>query len=549
MGRYATSMESDLLCIGGGIAGLMAAIRAAESGLSVIVAEKSDSRYSGAGASGNDHFQCYIPEYHGNDIDACIAELQSGQQKTIRSMKFIRTWMERSYEVVRLWDEWGIPMKYNGHWEFAGHGMPGDKLNHLHYAGKNQKLVLTEQAVKRGVRIINRVMCYDILRDEQGACGALGINTRTGEHVTFRAKAVFCGTGATMRLYPSATPANLFNTKTCPNNTGDGRAMAYRAGAEIASLEMPHTSCGPTYFVRGGKATWGGVLRYPSGRPAGPFVTRPDNKYGDPVCEIYQNLLIDCQAAGTGPIYMDCTGLNQEEVDYMCHWLDNENNTALLDELKREGIDIGTTPFEFRPYDHERNPHGGILYDHNARTSLPGLYAGGDEFHGGISCAAVFGMIAGESAAADCAGASLRLADEETEITQLIDAFRTRPGGSRSATWQEVNHAVQQIMNDYAGAVRSETLLVAGLEGLTQVEEKARASLAAANPHELARCVEVLNLMEVGKLLFCAARERKESRGKQKRTDYPFTHPKLNKLLVFHRENGVPVSEWRSVGK
>ena len=135
MGRYATSMESDLLCIGGGIAGLMAAIRAAESGLSVIVAEKSDSRYSGAGASGNDHFQCYIPEYHGNDIDACIAELQSGQQKTIRSMKFIRTWMERSYEVVRLWDEWGIPMKYNGHWEFAGHGMPGDKLNHLHYAG------------------------------------------------------------------------------------------------------------------------------------------------------------------------------------------------------------------------------------------------------------------------------------------------------------------------------------------------------------------------------------------------------------------------------
>lgn len=60
--------ESDLLVIGGGIAGLMTAIRAAELGLKVIVADKSNVRYSGAGATGNDHFQCYIPEYHGDDF-------------------------------------------------------------------------------------------------------------------------------------------------------------------------------------------------------------------------------------------------------------------------------------------------------------------------------------------------------------------------------------------------------------------------------------------------------------------------------------------------
>ena len=78
--------RSDVLIIGGGIAGLMAAIRCGELGLSVIVADKSNVRYSGAGATGNDHFQCYIPEYHGSDFNAWIEEFQTGQQATIRDI-------------------------------------------------------------------------------------------------------------------------------------------------------------------------------------------------------------------------------------------------------------------------------------------------------------------------------------------------------------------------------------------------------------------------------------------------------------------------------
>lgn len=101
--------ESDLLVIGGGIAGLMTAIRAAELGLKVIVADKSNVRYSGAGATGNDHFQCYIPEYHGDDFNAWIEEFQTGQQATIRDIKFIRTWLSRSFEIVKLWDAGAFP--------------------------------------------------------------------------------------------------------------------------------------------------------------------------------------------------------------------------------------------------------------------------------------------------------------------------------------------------------------------------------------------------------------------------------------------------------
>ena len=64
-----TILDCDVLVVGGGIAGLMAAIAAADQGIKVIVAEKCDTRRSGSGCTGNDHFMCYIPEVHGSVDD------------------------------------------------------------------------------------------------------------------------------------------------------------------------------------------------------------------------------------------------------------------------------------------------------------------------------------------------------------------------------------------------------------------------------------------------------------------------------------------------
>src|SRR5208337_272215 len=215
----------------------------------VLIAEKSNILYSGSGGLGNDHFQCYIPDYHGPDIEPVIDEFQRGQQAGLRPRSFIRTWLQRSYEVAKVWDGWGIPMKYHGQWEFAGHGLPGHILTHLHYAGKHQKKVMTGEAKKRGVRIIDRLMCFELLLDPEGAvCGAVGVDTRSGELTVIRAGAVILATGSVMLLYPSSTPARMFNTRLSPTCVGDGRAMALRAGAELASMEIPLIRCGPKYL-------------------------------------------------------------------------------------------------------------------------------------------------------------------------------------------------------------------------------------------------------------------------------------------------------------
>ncbi|MBW1802530.1 MAG: FAD-binding protein, partial [Deltaproteobacteria bacterium] len=472
-----------------------------------------------------------------------------GQQGTLRHRSFIRTWFLTSEEIVKLWDSWGIPMKYNGQYELAGHAYPGNPIYHIHYAGKDQKRIMTEQAVKAGAEIVNRVMCFDLITDGEKVTGAIGMNTREDEIVIFKAKTVVLGTGSAIRLYPaSATPAWLFNTRLSPTCVGDGRAMAYRAGAEIVNIEIPVFRCGPVYFARAGKGTWAGVLRDPQGKPVGPFITEPDNTYGDPVVDAYQDIFMDYKKSGRGPVYMDCKGLSDDGLEYMYHWLRNEGNVGLLDHLAEEGIDPREKPVEFRSYHYELFPRGGVYYDETGATSLKGLYAAGDEFFGGISGAAVFGWLAGENAANLSKGLGMPSIEQGKA---RIEEARTRMEGIRNrktgAGWKEANICLQQIMYDFTGEVRSESLLNAGLLGLRRLRQKADGGLIAANAHELCRCMEVLNLMEVGELIFIAARERTETRGKHIRTDYPFTNPQLAKLLVLKREDGKPVMEWRPI--
>ena len=544
-------VETDVLCIGGGIAGLMAAKRAAELGAKVVVAEKGNTLFSGSGATGNDHFQCYIPEAHGPDLEPIVDEFQIGQQGGLRDRSFIRTWFEKSEEIVELWHRWGIPMKFNGQYVFSGHALPGRPIFHIHYAGKDQKRILTEQALKSGVQIINRVMCFDLISDGRRVGGALGINTRDDELVIIKAKAVLLGTGSVQRLYPaSTTPAWMFNTRLSPTCVGDGRAMAYRAGAQLVSMEIPVFRCGPTYFARAGKGTWAGVLRDASGKPVGPFVTEPDPVYGDPVVDIYQDVFLDYKESGRGPVYMDCKGLSDEDMQQMYYWLYNEGNAALLDNLKAENVDPRKQPVEFRSYHYELFPRGGVYYDESGSTTLEGLYAAGDEIFGGISGAAVFGWIAGANAAKQCresdepARDTLRLQVEQA--TARLEAMRSRTVG---ATWKEANICLQQIMYDYTGEVRSESLLNAGAFALERLGQKAEESVTAANPHELCRCLEVFNLLDVGKIIFATANERKETRGKHIRTDYPFTNPLLSQLLMIKQVDGAPVMQWRPVKK
>jgi succinate dehydrogenase/fumarate reductase flavoprotein subunit len=228
----------------------------------------------------------------------------------------------------------------------------------------------------------------------------------------------------------------------------------------------------------------------------------------------------------------------------MMYWMGHEGNTGLLGHLKEQGIDLRRNRVEFMTY--EMTTRGGIYFNHQAETSLKGLYAAGDEYFGGASCAATFGWIAGENAAHHAKSAKSRTIHQCKGVEKkkaFLDEIRGRESGE---TWQEVNIALNQTMVDYAGSTRYESLLEAGSSHLQRLRKKARGNLMARNQHELMHCLEVLNLLDIGEVIFSAVRGREETRDKYARLDYPFTNPMLDgKILICKKKGNRPVTEWR----
>lgn len=538
-------IKADVLCIGGGIAGLMAAIRASELGAKVVVAEKGNVLYSGCGRMGNDHFETYVPEVHGEDKDAWIEELlKTAKGEILIGKDILRAQFGKAFDVVKLWDEWGIPMKYRGRWEFAGHSFPGRPMTHIKYEGRFQKRVLAKQAKDRGATLMNRVMVFDLLREGDRVTGAVGIKTREDKVVLFQAKAIILGTGKCSKLYPPLTPGWIGNDPHGNVQTGDGRAMAYRVGAELQNLEMPQRHIGPKYFTKFGQATWVGVVRDWEGKPAGTFVDKPDRRYGDMICEVNKLAPEQYTKAGKGPLYMDCTGISQEDYEYMMHWMVHEGNVSLLEHMEDEGIDLRRHPIEFATY--PLRGGGLIVANEKAETTIKGLYAAGDEAFGDISAAATFGYISGESAAHYAQGKRFRNIEKKRPVIdtrkKILDDLRGRENGP---DWEETTVAMQQTMLDYAGHVRNETLLKQGLFHLRRIKEKAHKEMIARNPHELSRCLEVLNMLDLGEITFLMAMERKETRGLHVRPDYPFTNPTLNQRHIICKRDGTNIIYWK----
>jgi succinate dehydrogenase/fumarate reductase flavoprotein subunit len=548
-------IECDVLVVGGGIGGLMAAISAAEQGAKVAIAEKSNTKRSGSGATGNDHFQCYIPEIHGDDMEPIVQEMNECLTGGYLDQNLTRLFLKESFDRVKDWDRWGINMRPHGSWEFNGHAMPGRPRIFLKYAGANQKSVLTQEALKRGVTIFNKLPITEILTNTEGeVIGAVGISIENPEPElrVFRAKSVILTTGSTNRLYSPKAPGMMFNTGFCPSCAGGGRALAYRVGAKLINLDMPNTHAGPKYFERCGKATWIGVLKDFNGKPVGPFVTKPSKELGDITADIWNSVFMVKNKAGE-PVYMDCSETSEEDIQYMLWGLEQEGDTSMLDYMREEGIDVRKHMVEFMQYEPILIGRG-LEIDEKAETSVKGLYAAGDEvgnFRADIAGAAVFGWIAGKSAAERASSiASFELVEEHPKVEtvrQFYSALRSRDSGTANPTWKEANLALQQIMTDYAGVeVRSEHLFKAGLKYLADLKKKANDSLHCQNSHELMRCLEVLDLMQLGELVMLAAQERKETRAKHVRIDHPYTNPlNNNRFITIQQVDGLAQICWR----
>lgn len=552
------SLETDILIIGGGIAGLMATIAARDAGRRVLVLEKADTRRSGSGATGNDHFLCYIPEKHGN-IQVVLGELRNSMFGSNMDFPLAERLLRESFDVVKDWHSWGINMKIaDDDWIFMGHAFPGRPRIFLKYDGHNQKKVLTRKAREAGAEILNHHTGLELVRDENGVTGALALDVSgaTPELVLVRARSIIYASGCGFRLYPSSlTPGMLFNATSCPANTSAAIAQSWRIGAKIVNMEMPYRHAGPSYFARGGKGTWIGVYRRGDGKLLGPFVTRATRELGDITGDVWNSAFTDLMRDGRGPTYMDCTADSSEDLAFMREGMKSEGLTGLINYMDDLGVDLARDAVEFRQYE-PKTIGKGVEVDINGQSSVPGLYAAGDtvgNVRGELAAAAVYGRICGYEAAAACM--ERPLVDETTFradawLRERMEFYSSLYEKGAGAAWHEANMALQNIMADYAAPgpdkVRSETLLRAGLTYLAQLREQACRQVYTPCPHTLMRAAETFDLLDCGEITMHAALERKETRGLHVRSDYTFTNPLLNnKFLEVWKENGQIRTHWR----
>lgn len=521
---------ADFLVIGGGIGGLQAAITGSRLGLDVLVLEKADTRRSGCAANGNDHFACYIPECHGRNFDFSVREMSNTMDGgPWQDMELLKTWMARSFEIVQAWESYGISMRPRGKWNFEGHTFPGQQSYHLKYGGSNIKQMLTGEALRSGARIMNKTIISELLIDKKGrVIGALGLNLEQEEPelIVFQARSVLIATGLVSRMYPGVNPAFLFNTPSCPAAVGSGHAMAYRAGARLINMDIPAVHIGPKYFERGGKGSWIGLISDIYGRSIGPYMKVPSRKMGDITPDIWPDIFLEKSKDGTGPVYMNCIHTTDGDREYMYHNFKKDGIDSMADYFHQNHIDIKKEMVEFTFYGMDF-VNRGIEITEKAETSLENLYATGyavGNVNGHATAAAVFGMIAAESAAEK----NLQIEDVEHIGSHPLVEKKARfygeilDRGGNGAHWKEANGTLQSIMKDYAGYEgRSESMLTAGYRYVCQLKEMACEQLGARNAHELMRVLEVLDMIDLAEPVFLTSRNRRETRDLHKREDYP----------------------------
>lgn len=174
-------IEADLLIVGGGIGGLMAGIAAGKAGCkNVVIMEKCHARRSGSGATGNDHFNCYIPSYHGDDIEPVFKETMQSLVGQLKEPSLMHKFLEKSFELVQMWDAWGVNMRPTGDWECKGHALPGKPRAFLKYDGSDQKKVLVREAKAVGVKFYNHHPVVELARVGDRIAGALAVDISTG---------------------------------------------------------------------------------------------------------------------------------------------------------------------------------------------------------------------------------------------------------------------------------------------------------------------------------------------------------------------------------
>jgi len=558
-----TYITTDVVVIGGGGAACRAAIEVSEKGLDCVMVDKGRPGRSGAtpcalwsiqapfGPRGRDERDS--PEQFFEDM------VRAG--RFIGDQNIVEVVASTACDRILDMERYGVKFKKYDDGRFFQTPMPGQTYPRSCFMfenGQHMSTILAKEVARRdNISVFKDFFAFELLKNGDTVVGILGMDMLNGQLVVINAKSTVLATGGYTSLWGfSDNPPTL---------TGDGVAMAYRAGAELVDLEFNQYYGTDVIWPPSVKGT---VVLYELmiSEFADGEIT---DKYGNPIMEkplpvrdeaikIIYKVIQEGRGTEHGGVYFDTTKSPKgvDGVREVFKTMTPKHYQFLIDAA---GLDLAVTPLEVGPASHYQC--GGVYINERGETSLPGLYACGEcagNFQGANRLAGsalcdtqTMGAQAGGCAALDARTRDVAPPDKNhvNEQLDLIKSFEAKKDNPSRPVF--VKDAVLKTMDEYVAPFRNEKGLSRGLANITSLrEELSRASLPTIKRYnlELREALEASLALDLAHVTIGSALYRTESRGHHNRTDHPATDNENWRChTIAIQENGEPRYSKRDV--
>jgi succinate dehydrogenase/fumarate reductase flavoprotein subunit len=511
-------IDCDVLVIGGGSAGAMAAIRAKEMNpdQNVVVFEKGEIKYSGCIARGMDALN--IVSIPGLTTPELYVESNRMSCQGIMDEPVNYRMAERSWDLLKKLESWDVcfPTDEKGDYEVL----------QVHPKGRfcvtmkepELKSILAKRVLESGVRVMNRTMAMQLLKNGDRVAGAIGMNVRTGEIFVCKAKSVILTAGGTARF---GLPNNgyLYGVYDFPGNTGDGYVLAYKAGAELSGFEYTLIY----YIIKDINAPLLYITLTRGANLLNAFDAHREKDHPSISSMLQEHM------DGGGPLRIVMSHLPEEKIQEIEDILFTTERPVQERFFKGRDVNFRSGEIELWPTEcFLCGGHGltGVRVNENAETNVPGLYAAGDTSlvaRGHLSGAFIYGEIAAESASDYAAKAAPVDLDVSQVEAFLDDREEKMSRHTNSIAIEEFEYKVRRMINDYIRPPKAEYKLDRALWWMERFRKELKDLVCVRDIHDLFKVYEVENIIQCATMSALASKERTESRWGpwHFRNDYP----------------------------
>ncbi len=523
-------LKTDFLIIGAGVAGCFAAYEAKRlnPNIDILILEKAHIDRSGCLAAGVNAINAYITP--GQTPSSFLEYVKKDSVDLIRE-DLVYSIAKEVNSVVNLLEEWGLPIPKDET------GMPYVRgRGSIIVQGERIKPIIAQATKNTKAKILNRIVVTNLIIKKNKACGAFGFGIRDGKFYIIEAKAVLVATGGASGLYK---PNNEGDAKHkiwySPFNTGAGYAIGIRAGAEMTTFEMRYVSMRIKDLMAPTGAVAQGVKAQQVNSLGERYLEERYKHLGGKSMPTSMRLWATLQEniEGRGPCYLDTTHLNKEQAERLqAYYLHMTPGLTLY--WSARGTSPNTDPPEIvgtEPFLVGGHAQAGYWIDINRMSTIENLYAAGDVAGGApkkyLSGAGAEGMMAGRDVVSRLGSLTHETVFEKDIKDELSRVFKYLESNKNTLKPDELELRMQKTMDDYAGGIASgyilnEQKLLKARKYLKQIKEESK-HLFAKDLHELMKCHEVIDRIDVARVLIEHLLYRKETRWPiyQTRGDYP----------------------------